>query len=187
MRSAFLLAVSFAVFQVSLFGQLATTTALVGTVTDASGQTVPGAKITAVNQGTSDTYSATTNEQGYYSIQFVRAGAYTLTVEHAGFQKVEKTGIVLDNNQIVRNDASLSVGSLSQSVTIQAEAPVIKQDDASVAETITTRQVAELPLNGRDPMRLAITTPGVIPGLKADERRASGRGFYRRRYARNPE
>src|SRR6185312_904338 len=75
------------------------------------------------------------------------------------------------------NDAALSVGSLSQSVTIQAEAPVIKQDDASVAETITTRQVAELPLNGRDPMRLAITTPGVIPGLKAANGVPPGEGF----------
>src|SRR5690242_12252834 len=167
MRSAFFLAASLAVFQAGLFGQIATTTALVGTVTDTTGQTVPEAKITAVNQGTQDTYTATTNVQGYYNIQFVRAGTYTVTVEHAGFQKFEKTGIVVENNQIVRNDASLSVGSLSQSVTIQAEAPVIKQDDASVAETITTRQVAELPLNGRDPMRLAITTPGVIPGLKS--------------------
>src|SRR5438552_14278506 len=85
------------------YTQLATTTALVGTVTDTSGQTVPGTKITAVNQGTGDTYNATTNDQGYYNIQFVHVGTYNLSVEKSGFQKVEKTGVIVENNQTVRN------------------------------------------------------------------------------------
>ena len=60
------------------YAQLATTTALVGTVTDTSGQTVPGAKVTAVNPGTGDTYNTMTNDQGYYNIQFVRDGTYNI-------------------------------------------------------------------------------------------------------------
>ena len=151
----------------SAHAQLATTTALVGTVTDSSGQTVPDAKVTAVNPGTGDTYNATTNDQGYYNIQFVHVGTYNLTVEKGGFGKFQKTGIVVENNQIVRNDVTLTVGSLAQSVTIEAAAPVIKTDDAAVADSITTREVSALPLNGRDPMHLAITTPTVIQGQKA--------------------
>ena len=151
----------------SSYAQLATTTALVGTVSDTNGAVVPGAKVTAVNTGTGDTYSANTNDQGNYNIQFVRTGGYSLTVEKNGFQKLQKTGIVVEENQIVRNDVTLTVGSLSQSVTIAGEAPVIKTDDASVSENIQSRQVSELPLNGRDPMHLAITTPGVIQGQKA--------------------
>ena len=130
------------------YAQLATTTALVGTVTDTSGQTVPGTKITAVNQGTGDTYNATTNDQGYYNIQFVHVGTYNLSVEKSGFQKVEKTGVIVENNQTVRNDIILAVGSLSQSVTIAAEAPVLKTDDASISENITTREVNELVIHG---------------------------------------
>ncbi len=146
--------------------QLATTTALVGTVTDPSGKSVAGAKVTAVENGTRDTYTANTNEQGYYSIEFVRVGTYSVTVEQSGFQKVTKTGIVVDINQSVRTDVELPVGALTQSVTVQAEVAAIKTDDATVSEVLSTRNVADLPLNGRDPDELALTTPGVILGLK---------------------
>src|SRR5580700_1871204 len=92
--------------------QLATTTALVGTVTDPSGKSVAGAKVTAVENGTHDTYTANTNEQGYYSIEFVRVGTYSVTVEQSGFQMVTKTGIVVDINQLVRTDVEMPVGAL---------------------------------------------------------------------------
>jgi hypothetical protein len=68
------------------YAQIATTTSLVGTVTDASGKTVPDARVTATNQGTSDKYTATTNEQGYYNFPFVSIGNYELTIEQPGFQ-----------------------------------------------------------------------------------------------------
>jgi len=151
----------------SAYAQLATTTALVGTVTDASGKTVPGAKVTAVNTGTHDTYSAVTSEQGYYNIQFVAIGDYDLTVEQPGFQISKVTGVHVDINQVVRTEVVLRVGNLVESVTVQATAAAIKTDDATVSEIITTRNVSDLPLNGRNPMMLAVTTPGVILGPKS--------------------
>src|SRR5436190_5220348 len=114
------------------YTQLATTTALVGTVTDTSGQTVPGAKVVAVNQGTGDSYNTTTNDQGYYNFQFVRTGTYNLIIEKSGFQKVEKRGVIVETNQIVRTDVALSIGALSQSVTVEATVMAIKTDDATV-------------------------------------------------------
>ncbi len=130
----------------SAYAQLATTTALVGTVTDASGKTVPGAKVTAVNTGTHDTYSAVTSEQGYYNIQFVAIGDYDLTVEQPGFQISKVTGVHVDINQVVRTEVVLRVGNLVESVTVQATAAAIKTDDATVSEIITTRNVSDLPL-----------------------------------------
>ena len=67
--------------------QIATTTSLVGTVIDASGKTVPGARVSATNVGTQDVYRATTTEQGYYNIQFVAVGDYEIVIEQPGFRR----------------------------------------------------------------------------------------------------
>jgi Carboxypeptidase regulatory-like domain/TonB dependent receptor len=160
------LAVAAVFFVAVAHGQIATSTSLVGNVTDATGKTIAGSRISAVNRGSGDTYSVHTNEKGDYNIQFVRVGTYNLAVERPGFQRLEKTGIVVGNNEVVRNDITLVLGVLSESVTVQATTQAIQTDDATVSEHVTSRVLSELPLNGRDPMRLATTTPGVIQGLK---------------------
>jgi hypothetical protein len=147
--------------------QLATTTSLVGNVSDPSGTAIPNAKVTAVEEGTLSTLTTTTNDQGYYSFEFVPVGTYNITVEQSGFQKLTKTGIQVSINRTVRTDFRLEVGAMTQSVTVAAEATAIKTDDAAVSEVLSTRAVSELPLNGRDPMMLAITTAGVILGTKS--------------------
>jgi hypothetical protein len=156
-----------AFFVIAAHAQLATTTSLVGTVTDSSGQVIPGAKVTATETRTLDKYNATTNEQGNYTIEFVRVGVYSVAVEQRGFQKVTKIGIIVDIDQTVRTDLMLPVGAVSESVTVEAVVEAIKTDDASVSEILGTRNVAELPLNGRDAMSLATTTPGVLQGTKS--------------------
>jgi hypothetical protein len=154
-------------FAISAHAQLATTTSLVGTVTDSSGKLVAGAKVTATETGTLDKYSATTNGQGNYTFEFVRVGVYSITVEQTGFQRVIETGIIVDINQTVRTDIVLHAGAVTQSVTVEATVSAIKTDDATVSEILGTRSVADLPLNGRDAMSLATTTPGVIQGIKS--------------------
>jgi hypothetical protein len=69
----------------SASAQLASQTALVGTVTDSGNLVVPGAQVVAVNRGTKDTYETTTNSEGYYNIQFVRTGTYDITITLSGF------------------------------------------------------------------------------------------------------
>ena len=93
-------------------------------------------------------------------------GTYDLTVTHPGFQTYQANGIQVDINQVVRTDMTLRVGGVQQSVTVQATAATISTDEASISEIIGQRSVAELPLNGRDPLRLALTTPGVILGQR---------------------
>jgi hypothetical protein len=147
--------------------QLATRTSLVGTVIDSTGRSVPDAKVTAVETRTQGTQTTTTNEQGYYSFEFVPVGEYSITVEQPGFQKVTKTGILVQINQTMRADFRLEVGSVSQAITVQSEVTAIKTDDAAVSEILSSRAVTELPLNGRNPMMLAVTTPGVLLGTKS--------------------
>jgi hypothetical protein len=167
----------FLAFSACAIGQIATTTSLVGTVSDSSGKVIVGAKITAKNTGTLDTYATTTNQDGFYRIDFVRVGTYNVSAEHPGFARVEKTGSVVDMNQVVRNDFSLTPGAVTQSITIEASAPLLKTDTAAISESISTRKLADLPMNGRDPMMLAITTPGVLAGTKGTTGVPPGQDF----------
>src|SRR5207249_6021458 len=125
----------------SAWAQLASQTALVGTVTDSGGLVVPGALVVAVNVGTRDTYEAKTNSEGYYHIQFVRPGRYEIAVTVPGFGPFKATGVQVATNQVVRTNATLQVGSMTDAVTIEAKAQVLDTDRATVAETIGQRAI----------------------------------------------
>ena len=160
MRKNLAIAICLSALAISGRAQIATTTSLVGTVIDASGKTVPGAKVTAVNANTGATYSALTSEQGYYNIEFVAVGDYNLTVEQPGFEVTRITGIHVDINQVVRNDVTLKVGNVVESVTVQATAAAIKTDDATVSDLISharrdgaAAESAATPCNWRPPRR----------------------------------
>src|SRR5258708_24041966 len=84
------------------WGQLATTTTLVGNVSDSGGAFMSGVTITAVDEGTRERYSAVTTAEGYYSIQFIKAGSYAITASIKGFETVKKTSIIVATNQVVR-------------------------------------------------------------------------------------
>ena len=148
--------------------QLASQTALVGTVTDSAGLVVPGAQVVAVNVGTQDTYEATTNAAGYYNIQFVRTGRYTISVAVQGFQTFKAVGVDVGNNQVVRTNIVLQVGGVNESITVAGTSPIIDTDSAKISETIGQREVVDLPLGGRNVWNLAATTPGVLGGLNSD-------------------
>jgi hypothetical protein len=152
----------------SAWAQLASQTALVGTVTDSGGLVVPGAQVVAINLGTKDTYEATTNAEGYYDIQFARPGRYEITVTMQGFQVFKATGVELNTNQVVRTNAVLQIGQLTESVNVEAAAQVLNTDRATVSETIGERAIVELPLSGRNVWSLASTTPGVLGGNNSD-------------------
>ena len=157
---AFIVFVSL-LFAAPCIGQLSRTTSLVGTVRDATGAVVPNASVVAVQTETSTTYRATTNSTGDYSIPYVNIGTYTITVKTSGFKTTQKTGILVQVNQVVRTDFTLQVGQVSQEVTVKGGAPAIATDDASVSQVVNRQQIADLPLNGRDVLELAVTTPGV--------------------------
>ena len=161
----------------ALWAQLANTTSLVGTVVDSAGASMAGVSIVATNTGTQETYKVTTNDQGDYTVQFLKSGDYSITATRPGFQTIVKNGITVNYNQTVRTDFTLQVGAMSQKVEVTASAPPLATDDASVREVIGERSVAELPLNGRDPLQLATTAPGVLPGQKSPNGIPPGEDF----------
>jgi hypothetical protein len=128
---------------------------------------MPDVSITAVNTATQDTYKVATNSDGNYTVAFPRIGAYRIEATHAGFQTMTKTGITVDQNQTVRTDFALQVGQVSQNIEVKATTPPISTDDASIREVVGQQAVADLPLNGRDPLQIATLTAGVLPGQKA--------------------
>ena len=165
--SSFRSAALCALFAACASAQIATTTSLVGTITDSTGAGIPNVAVTAVETGTGDKYAGTSNNRGYYSLEFVRVGTYNITAESSGFQKITKTGVLVSINQTVRTDIEITVGQLTQSIVVEAQATVIATDDASVREIMSERSIADLPLSGRDPMQLARMTAGVLPGIKS--------------------
>ena len=90
-----------------LSAQLANTTSLVGNVTDSAGAAMAGVSIVATNTGTQETYKATTNGQGDYTIQFLKVGQYSVAATQSGFETLVKNGITVNYNQTVRTDFTL--------------------------------------------------------------------------------
>ena len=152
----------------TLPAQLASQTALVGTISDSNGGVLPGAQVVATNLGTKDTFEATTNAEGYYNIPFVRPGRYDVTVTLSGFQTFKATGVDIATNQVVRVNGVLTAGGITETVTVAAAAVVLNTDSATVRETINERAIRELPLNGRNVWNLATTTPSVLSAGTSD-------------------
>ena len=148
--------------------QLASQTGLVGNVTDAGGGVLPGATVTAVNVGTQATLSGVTNEAGVYQFNAVPLGRYEITITLQGFQTFKATNIEVGGNQVVRQDAVLSVGALSETVIVEAANTTLQTDRAAVSQTVEARAVVDLPSSGRNVWQLAATTPGVLRGNTTD-------------------
>jgi len=95
-----------------------TTTALFGTVTDATGAVVPNAQVTATNSETNLSRSTQTNQQGEYRIDFLPLGSYRVEIGSQGFKKFVQQGIVLQINQEARVDASIELGAVTDTVEV---------------------------------------------------------------------
>src|SRR5947199_9299593 len=135
---------------------------VVARVTADTGAVVPGAMITITNVGTNENRSVVVNERGEYAIPQLAPGQYTLTAEYAGFNKVVRSGIVLETNQQARFDISLKVGAVTEEVQVSAAAPLVTTESATVGNVVDQKKIVELPLNGRDYLQLAFLQPNVF-------------------------
>jgi Carboxypeptidase regulatory-like domain len=132
-----------------------------GHVTDASGAAVPNAKINAVNIDNNEITTATTDNAGAYAIPFLRPGNYKLTAAAAGFKQYTEAGLTLEAAKVSGVDIHLEVGGVNESVEVTAEATALDTQSASRSAIVTTQQVAELPLNARNPFMLGAMMAGV--------------------------
>ena len=106
---------------------------VVGTVTDKSGAVVPGAKVTVRNLGTQFISSGQTNAAGAYYVPSLNSGTYEVAVEATGFKKFVQTGLVLRINESPRIDVQLEVGNVTESVKVDATAPLLETETAVAA------------------------------------------------------
>jgi Carboxypeptidase regulatory-like domain/TonB dependent receptor len=152
----------------SLFGQ-ATTARLDGTVQDASGSVIPNAKITALENRTHVSSSATANAEGHFVFTTLQPGVYTLTVEANGFRKAILNDFELTVAGTRSEIVKLEVGQTSESVSIEASSAVVQTTDSAVSRAINIKEVELLPQLNRTPITLAIFQPGVQIDVRAGQ------------------
>src|ERR1019366_313367 len=143
------------------FAQVTTATIL-GNVVDPGGAAVPGAVVTVTNTSTGAQVKSTTGSDGSYIVPDLSiSGLYTVTIGAPSFRTFEQKGIVLQVNQNARVDASLQLGSTTQTVEVTGQPPQVDTASSALGEVISHQQVSELPLNGRNPTQLVTLATGV--------------------------
>jgi hypothetical protein len=147
---------------IPLTGFAQTTSAtIVGTISDPSGSIVPGAQVTARNPDTGLTRTVTTNEAGTYRFEFLPVGNYVIEVTANGLRKASRAGIVLEVNDTARVDISLTVGQVTETVTVTEAPPSVNTSTPEIGRTIQSGEIASLPLVDRNVYTLLDLTPGV--------------------------
>ena len=134
---------------------------ILGTVKDASGAVVAGAKVTLTHEGQAFTLSRVTRQDGTYIFTPIRIGIYRVEVESQGFKKAVRRGIELNLQQQAVVDVGLETGQLEEAVDVTAEIPLLQTRTGEVGQTITTASIENLPLNGRDYTALARLSAGT--------------------------
>lgn len=134
-----------------------------GTVLDPKGSVVQGATVTLTDQSTQVSKTTTSSSDGFYSFSEVAPGRYTVTVEAPAFQKKIVTDVDVSAELARGLDITLSVGQVTQSVTVNASnEPVLQTEEGNIEGTLTNQQVERLPTFARDPYELLRFTPGVF-------------------------
>src|SRR5437773_6758355 len=143
-----------------------------GRITDSTGAVVGGAKVTLTDVDTGINKTATSNEEGYYTVGLLDVGRYQLLVEMGGFKPISRSGIKLNINEVVRMDFTLEVGELAQRVEVIEDASPLNFDNAELKQAITPETLRELPLivGGlpRSAIRFVVLMPGVTTGAGAN-------------------
>ncbi len=136
---------------------------LLGTVTDASGAVVPNAKVVATEVNTNISRTTQTNESGNYVFSDVTPGKYSVSAEQQGFKKAVRADVDVLVNSTIRVDLSLQPGTVTETINVTAEAPMLQTDRADTGRKIETKQVEDLPIvyNNRNFQGLLNLVPGT--------------------------
>jgi hypothetical protein len=132
-----------------------------GRITDPTGAVVVGAAVMAGNTATGVTRETQSNEVGNYAVPLLEPGSYSLSVKKAGFRPIERSGLTLHVNQTARVDFVMELGSLTETVSVTADLPLLQSAESSLKAVIDNRKIIELPLNGRNPFDLMFLAPGA--------------------------
>ena len=147
---------------------------VIGLVTDASGAAMPGVKIALKSASTGEERTATTDNTGNYVFTLLPVGHYSLRAEQSGFKTWNVPDVTLAAGDRVRLDVAFAVGQTEQSIDVSAQAPGLQTDTSTVGTLVTEKGMQDLPLNGRNFVRLAQLAAGANEGEPAGM--ASGNG-----------
>ena len=145
------------------YAQQSASSGIIGDVTDSTKAGVPGATVTVINVGTNAQRLATTDANGRFSIPNLVPATYEIKVELPGFTTVDVKDFALQQGEIARPALTLNVATLSETVTVTGQSQLLQTQSASVSQTITQKQIEQLPVLGRNLLALAALTPGVTP------------------------
>src|SRR5580704_17465370 len=160
-RAVTLLAAFLLALQALTFAQSATTS-LHGTISDAKGLVVAGAEVTLSNAATGFSRSTKTDGEGAYQFLEIPPATYVLTVEAAGFAKLKRENVVLQVSSPATLAITLQVQGGSVIVDVSGEAPQVNTTDATLGNNFNSRQLIDLPSEGRDPAAILSLQPGVV-------------------------
>ena len=145
-----------------------TTGNITGRITDDQNAAIPGVTVTGKNTETGFVRTGVTDGEGIYRLTALPVGTYDITAELQGFSKIESKGIVLNVGQTLDIPVTLKVATLSESVEVRGETPMIERTSSSVGGVVDVERMESLPLNGRQFANAAITIPGVGLGFHSD-------------------
>jgi len=156
-------------------GQQATAK-IVGTITDQQGAVVPGVKITVTNTATNVATGTTSDKSGFYQALNLPIGTYKIVARHEGFRPLEVITAPLEINQSFRADLKLEVGAANEQVLVESQAAGVETVNPTLGESVTSRPIVNMPLNGRNVLDLALLQPGVTEDNPDDTSQGHGSG-----------
>ncbi|MBB5062301.1 carboxypeptidase-like regulatory domain-containing protein [Granulicella mallensis] len=164
-------------------GQIGGQGAISGTVTDQSGAAIPGATVSATNIGTNSVTTRTTSSAGYYVLSPIAPGEYTITTSAQGFSPLTQEHLVVDALQTVGYSPKLTIGSVTEKITVDTAPPALETENATLGTTMEQKEYTNLPLimNGspRNPTSFVGLMPGVNGGVgRSGEFNGSGSAGY---------
>jgi hypothetical protein len=136
-------------------------TAIVGTVTDATGSVLPGVHITITNEATGQSRTLDSNNSGDYAAPSLAIGTYTVKATSPKFKEYVETGISLTVGATVRADIRMNLGSTTETVSVSAETEQVQSDTSEVSNLISSKEISNLDINGRDILSLLTLGAGV--------------------------
>jgi len=139
-----------------------TSATITGRIIDQSKAAIVGANVVATNVDTRVQQSTTTGPEGLYTIVSLMPGNYKLEVQKQGFRTVVKPDIVLHVQDVSTINFEMSVGAISESITVTGGAPLVNTESAAVSTVVDRKYVENMPLNGRSFQDLVLLTPGVV-------------------------
>ena len=162
-----------------------TTADILGTVTDSTGAVVPKANITLVNVDTNLQRTTVSNDSGEYDFTLLPVGHYSVTVKIAGFKTSTTSNLSVEAGDRAHADVHLETGGATETVTVEAQTPLLQADNATVSSTVDAKSVQDLPLNGRNFVQLIDLVPGANEGAgnglgsggRPDDRRTNANGL----------